>query len=98
MGLGWYFRDDAIFLKRWLETFARLGACVNPDGSWRRLSKAEADRLIAQSIGGSEAKPPGFYIVHYAGAGGDAAEAGTSRGPNLKLFATPNQTRLSIAS
>jgi hypothetical protein len=47
MGLGWYCRDDAVFLRRWLETFARLGACVNPDGSWKRLTKGEADRLIA---------------------------------------------------
>jgi hypothetical protein len=46
-GLGWYFRDEVIFLKRWLETFARLGDCVNPDGSWWRISKRETDRLIA---------------------------------------------------
>jgi hypothetical protein len=32
LGLGWYFVDDVIFAKRWLETFARLGACVHGTG------------------------------------------------------------------
>jgi hypothetical protein len=38
-GWGWYFRDDVVFLKRWLETFAALGACVNPDGAVYRGRK-----------------------------------------------------------
>jgi hypothetical protein len=46
-GYGWYFRDDVVFLKRWLETFARLGACVHENGNPFRLSRAEAVRLGA---------------------------------------------------
>lgn len=44
-GWGWYFRDEVIFLKRWLETFARLGAYIHEDGSPCRLSKTDASRL-----------------------------------------------------
>jgi hypothetical protein len=156
-GWGWYFRDEIVFLKRWLETFAALGACVNPDGSPRRLSKAEADRLIvdpftrragylvdlvearlfypgsderpfafvpeafekrkavlaenertgrynigeqviklglnglsgkvAQSIGGSETKPPGCYNVFYAG----AIRAGTRRSIGEAALQAPHE-------
>jgi GNAT superfamily N-acetyltransferase len=42
--------DEVVFLRRWLETFARLGACVNPDGRPRRPSRAEADRLIVDPL------------------------------------------------
>lgn len=45
MGNGWYFRDEVIFLKHWLETFAKLGACVHEDGSPLQLSKGKAGRL-----------------------------------------------------
>jgi len=45
MGWGWYFQDEVMLLKRWLETFARLGACVHEDGSPWQLSKGEAGRL-----------------------------------------------------
>jgi hypothetical protein len=143
MGWGWFFQDDVMFLKHWLETFARLGACVREDGSPWQLSKGEARRLgtavpfhlvdlvearifhpdpavnegpfdfvpevferrkqtlaeiertgqynisekvdklglnglsgkVAQSIGGSEKKPPSCYNVFYAG----AIRAGTRR-------------------
>ena len=44
------FMDEVVFLKRWLETFAQLGACVHPDGRPRRPSKAEADRLIVDPL------------------------------------------------
>jgi hypothetical protein len=38
-----------MLLKRWLETFARLGACVNPDGSPYKMTKTEMQRLHATS-------------------------------------------------
>jgi hypothetical protein len=152
-GYGWYFRDEAIFLKRWLETFERLGACVHEDGSPFRLSKAEAIRLgvpipfylvellearlfhpvndgkpfafvpeafekrkmvcdeskrtgqynigekvikiylaglsgkVAQSIGGSQTKPPGCYNVFYAG----AIRAGTRRSIGEAALQAPHE-------
>lgn len=46
-GWGWYRRDDAVLLKRWLETFAKLGACVHEDGSPFKMSKGEMQRLGA---------------------------------------------------
>jgi hypothetical protein len=48
-GWGWFFQDEVVFLKRWLERFTGLGACINPDGSPYRLSKAEAARMGARS-------------------------------------------------
>jgi hypothetical protein len=44
-GWGWFRRDDVVLLKRWLETFARLGACVNEDGSPYKMTGAEMRRL-----------------------------------------------------
>lgn len=38
---------SVVLLKRWLETFAELGAFVHEDGSPWRLSKAEAGRIGA---------------------------------------------------
>jgi hypothetical protein len=153
-GWRWYYRDDVIFLKRWLKTFARLGACVRKDGSPYRLSKAEANRLgthakfylvdliearlfypandempfafvpaefekrkliyaenkrtgqynigekviklklnglsgkVAQSIGGSETKPPSCYNVHYAG----AIRAGTRGSIGIAALHAPHET------
>ncbi|HEY8649318.1 MAG TPA: hypothetical protein VIL70_00230, partial [Chthoniobacterales bacterium] len=153
-GLGWYFQDEIMFLKRWLERFAELGACINPDGSPYRLSKAEADRLgaldkfyladliearlfypvnderpfafvpeafekrklineeykrtgqynigekviklelngisgkVAQSIGGSETKPPRCYNIFYAG----AIRAGTRRSIGEAALQAPHET------
>jgi hypothetical protein len=152
-GWGWYCRDDVIFLKRWLEEFARLGAYINPDGSPYRLSKGEAGRLgtlakfywtdliearlfypandekpfafvpaefekrkaieaenkrtgqynigekvkklglnglsgkVAQSIGGSQTKPPGCYNVHYA----SAIRAGTRRATGVAALQAPHE-------
>jgi hypothetical protein len=140
-GWGWYRRDDVILLKRWLEKFAGLGACIKEDGSPWKLTKGEMGRLgtddkfylidliearlfypadderpfafvpeefkkrklideeyqrtglynigekviklglnglsgkVAQSVGGSQTKPPSCYNVHYA----SAIRAGTRR-------------------
>jgi hypothetical protein len=49
-GWGWYFKDEALYLKRWLETFAALGACINSDGSPYHISEPVADRLIAEPV------------------------------------------------
>jgi hypothetical protein len=44
-GSGWYFRDDAIAAKRWLEKFASLGAAVSKDGSAVPISAKTAIRM-----------------------------------------------------
>jgi hypothetical protein len=44
-GCGWYFRDDAIAAKRWLEKFASLGAAVSKDGWAIPISAKAAKRM-----------------------------------------------------
>jgi hypothetical protein len=44
-GSGWYFRDDAIAAKRWLEKFASLGAAVSKDGLAIPISAKAATRM-----------------------------------------------------
>jgi hypothetical protein len=44
-GSGWYFRDDVIAAKRWLEKFASPGAAVSKDGLAIPISAKAASRM-----------------------------------------------------
>jgi hypothetical protein len=44
-GSGWFFRDDAVAAKRWLEKFASLGAAVSKDGLSVPISAKAASRM-----------------------------------------------------
>jgi hypothetical protein len=57
-GSGWYFRDDAIAAKRWLEKYASLGAAISQDGLPVSMSTSAAKQMLT----GDERKA-GFALI-----------------------------------
>jgi hypothetical protein len=58
-GSGWYYRDDAIAAKRWLEKFASLGAAISKDGLPVPISAKAARQMC---LSGDERKS-GFGLI-----------------------------------